>query len=648
MKKIFLIAIFSIGAGVSNCQDHYRDSLRHELTLAKPDTTRLQTFLDLMDVYTVVSPDSVLYYFPFAFNLAQKLRDKKSKSHLYFFASISYSALGNLSNAVDTDLKALHLAEQTNDLRGQAHILLALGEYYSECKNYESALTYFQRALSLYETVRAEDFVIFCTNHIASDYLQLGLLDSAEYYSQKAFRKWNDYLKGKTEIPDFIKPNLLDTRAKIESEKKDYTSAIEDLKGAISISGKMKGILIRSYLQLAKVFLMMSQIDSAASYALKSLSISDSINQYYAVADAAKLLAQIYRHKDSSQVNHYQEKALAAYDSATQQMKSNSVTNLVGFDEQQQKYELKAATDAYQSKIRQYALLSGLAVLLLIAFILFRNNDQKRKTNKVLKQTLLDLKSTQTQLIQNEKMASLGELTAGIAHEIQNPLNFVNNFSEVNQEMIDELKNELATGNLQLANEIADDIKANEEKINHHGKRADAIVKSMLQHSRQSSGKKEPTDINALCDEYLRLSYHGLRAKDKSFNAEIKTDFAPSIGKINVVAQDIGRVLLNLFNNAFYAVNKRQETQGQEYEPSVSVATKKTGNSVIITVCDNGGGIPDSIKEKIFQPFFTTKPTGSGTGLGLSLSYDIVKAHGAAIKVRKGRSLLFNYQLYEK
>jgi signal transduction histidine kinase len=258
--------------------------------------------------------------------------------------------------------------------------------------------------------------------------------------------------------------------------------------------------------------------------------------------------------------------------------------------------------------------------------------EVKRQTAEI-RHTLDNLKATQKQLIQSEKMASLGELTAGIAHEIQNPLNFVNNFSEVNSEMIDELKNELATGNLQLANEIADDIKSNEEKINHHGKRADAIVKSMLEHSRTSSGNKEPTDINKLCDEYLRLSYHGLRAKDKGFNAEIKTDFDPSTGKINVVPQDIGRVLLNLINNAFYAVNEQKNKNPISYQPTVSVTTMKSENSVTITVKDNGGGIPKNIKEKIFQPFFTTKPTGSGTGLGLSLSYDIVKVHGGELKV---------------
>jgi len=259
--------------------------------------------------------------------------------------------------------------------------------------------------------------------------------------------------------------------------------------------------------------------------------------------------------------------------------------------------------------------------------------QQVTERTSALKQSLSELKSTQAQLIQQEKMASLGELTAGIAHEIQNPLNFVNNFSEVNTELIDELKNELLTDNKEEAISIADDIKDNEQKILHHGKRADAIVKGMLQHSRASSGQKEPTDINALADEYLRLSYHGFRAKDKSSNAEIKTEFDETIGKINIVPQDIGRVLFNLFNNAFYAVTDKNIQQGEGYEPTVSVSTKKVNDKVEIKVKDNGNGIPQKVLDKIFQPFFTTKPTGQGTGLGLSLSYDIVKAHGGEIKV---------------
>ena len=252
-------------------------------------------------------------------------------------------------------------------------------------------------------------------------------------------------------------------------------------------------------------------------------------------------------------------------------------------------------------------------------------------------------------------MASLGELTAGIAHEIQNPLNFVNNFSDVNAELIEELKAEALKGNQEEVIAIANDIKANEEKINHHGKRADSIVKGMLQHSRTNSGQKELTDINALADEYLRLAYHGLRAKDKSFNANFKTDFDHTVGKVNIIPQDIGRVILNLINNAFYAVDEKKKKSGDGYEPLVIVSTKTVKPplegleaKVEISVKDNGNGIPHKILDKIFQPFFTTKPTGQGTGLGLSLSYDIItKGHGGELKVetKEGEGSEFIVQL---
>ena len=268
---------------------------------------------------------------------------------------------------------------------------------------------------------------------------------------------------------------------------------------------------------------------------------------------------------------------------------------------------------------------------------------QAREIEKAYK----ELKTTQAQLIQSEKMASLGELTAGIAHEIQNPLNFVNNFSEVNSELIDEMQQELKAGNNDEAITISNNIKENQEKINHHGKRADAIVKGMLQHSRSSSGVKEPTDINALANEYLRLAYHGLRAKDKSFNATMKTHFDESIGKISIIPQDIGRVILNLITNAFYVVDEKKKEVGDNYEPTVSISSKKMGDKVEISVKDNGNGIPQNVMDKIFQPFFTTKPTGQGTGLGLSLSYDIVKAHGGELRVetKKGEGSDFIIKL---
>jgi signal transduction histidine kinase len=338
-------------------------------------------------------------------------------------------------------------------------------------------------------------------------------------------------------------------------------------------------------------------------------------------------------------------------------------------EEQERQRQAENEQIAYQNQLRQNLFLAGLGIMLLIAFLLYRNNRQKQKANVLLQQqkeeiniqkniaekTLTELKSAQAQLIQSEKMASLGELTAGIAHEIQNPLNFVNNFSEVNKEMIDEAAEEINKGNYDEVKIILNDIKDNSEKINQHGKRADSIVKGMLQHSRASSGQKELTDINKLADEYLRLSYHGMRARDKSFNAEFKTDFDESIGKINVVPQDIGRVLLNLFNNAFYAVNERAKLSSDlgAYQPTVSVCTKLISpfpgglRGAEIRVVDNGNGIPQNIVDKIFQPFFTTKPTGQGTGLGLSLAYDIIKAHGGEInvKTKEGEGSEFVIQL---
>ncbi|MFI5154426.1 MAG: sensor histidine kinase, partial [Chitinophagales bacterium] len=292
-------------------------------------------------------------------------------------------------------------------------------------------------------------------------------------------------------------------------------------------------------------------------------------------------------------------------------------------------------------------LVQNLADAFSTAYARYEDFKKLESAKQQVEKTLVDLKQTQAQLVQSEKMASLGELTAGIAHEIQNPLNFVNNFSDVSNELLEEMKTEMEKGNTGEAVAIVQNLKQNLEKILHHGQRADAIVKGMLQHSRETTGQKELIDINALADEYLRLSYQGLRAKDKSFQTSLNPDFDKSLDKINIIPQDIGRVLLNLYNNAFYAVSEKQKKEVQGYSPAVSVATKKIGDKVEISVKDNGFGIPEKVREKIFQPFFTTKPTGQGTGLGLSLSYDIIKSHGGEIKVetKEGEGAEFIVQL---
>ncbi|MGI9532679.1 sensor histidine kinase, partial [Lutimonas sp.] len=292
-------------------------------------------------------------------------------------------------------------------------------------------------------------------------------------------------------------------------------------------------------------------------------------------------------------------------------------------------------------------LVQNLAEAFSTAYSRYEDFSKLEMANKKIEKTLVDLKQAQSQLVQSEKMASLGELTAGIAHEIQNPLNFVNNFSEVSSELMEEMYEEIKNGDVEEALEIGSDIEQNLQKIHHHGKRASEIVKGMLQHSRSSSGVRELTDINALTDEYLRLAYHGLRAKDKTFNAKMESDFDPSIEKIEVIPQDFGRVILNLITNAFYAVDQKKKLVNGDFEPKVSVYTKKNKESIEIKVMDNGNGIPDNVLEKIFQPFFTTKPTGQGTGLGLSLSYDIVKAQGGELTVEtiKGEGTEFIIKL---
>jgi two-component system NtrC family sensor kinase len=388
------------------------------------------------------------------------------------------------------------------------------------------------------------------------------------------------------------------------------------------------------------VYQALNKKDSSILYAKEGLKAAKQMGKSNNISEAAKFLAQLYEDKDNKVALAYFKMAVAINDSVYSQKNMLAITDISNAEQERLK-EIEAAKLSYQNTLRQYSFLVGLGFLAIVAFLLYRNNRRKHKDNVKLQSqkeeielTLSQLKSTQAQLIQSEKMASLGELTAGIAHEIQNPLNFVNNFSEVSSEMIDEMKEELAKGDLKEAEAISDDLKLNLEKIHHHGNRASSIVKGMLEHSRTSSGEKELTDINALADEYLRLSYHGLRAKNKDFNAEMVTDFDPNLPKIEVIPHDIGRVLLNLINNAFQAVDEQSKKGIESYKPTVTVKTELTAQSqLLIAITDNGNGIPDAIKDKIFQPFFTTKDTGKGTGLGLSLAYDIVKAHGGELTV---------------
>ena len=407
----------------------------------------------------------------------------------------------------------------------------------------------------------------------------------------------------------------------------------------------------KALIGLAKTQEQQNTLQLALSHALEGLHLAETIGQAELQRDASEIVSTIYDRTgdDLNALKYY--KYYKIYSDSLKNIESERAALTFKSDYDVAKKELEFTNRSQRQQWITYSVLALLFVICIIAWMINRNRKKSNQANKILhhknevieqekmnaENALTELRQTQAQLIQSEKMASLGELTAGIAHEIQNPLNFVNNFSEVNRELINELVEEVSKGNVEEVKAIANDIKDNEEKINHHGKRADSIVKGMLQHSRQTPGTKQLTNINALCDEYLRLSYHGIRAKDSSFIATFKTSYDESIGNINIIPQDIGRVLLNLFNNAFYAVNERSQQSTVKltdvYQPIISVQTKKINNKVEIKVNDNGNGIAKNIIEKIFQPFFTTKPTGQGTGLGLSLAYDIItKQHNGTIK----------------
>jgi signal transduction histidine kinase len=406
---------------------------------------------------------------------------------------------------------------------------------------------------------------------------------------------------------------------------------------------------------MTDLYLIKGDKRTALSYALQSLQLAKQHHLKDQVAGASLKLSEIYEQEgDMASSLRYYKQHIAYRDSVNNLTTVQRMADLrTDFEVSKKQVELDLANQQKQNERNRTILLAIiLALSVIILGVLIRSNKHKQKAYKVLnlqrKKTeeqkeraegaLLDLQEAQKHLIQSAKMASLGELTAGIAHEIQNPLNFVNNFSEISVELLDELKTEaldkLPASDKAGADGILQDLSENLKKISDHGKRAGSIVKGMLQHTRVSTGKKELTDINALASEYLRLSYLGVRAKDKDFSTQLSSNLDETIGQIEVVPQDIGRVLLNLYNNAYYAVDHKKKLQNDSYEPLISVSSKRNGDSMELSVRDNGIGIPKNILDKIYQPFFTTKPTGQGTGLGLWLSYDIIEAHGGEIKVK--------------
>jgi signal transduction histidine kinase/tetratricopeptide (TPR) repeat protein len=826
MKKNILLLVLLLQVQFTNAQLTSKaiDSVKQLLSTEKEDTVQVNLLYQLARAYSTSRPDTALLIAKKGLDLSQKIHFKKGEFNCLRTTGSIFVNMGNYPKALEIYLQVLRIAGELKDDVSIGSALNSLSDVYFFQGDIKRSVDYSQRGIAIYKKLKDSSGLSVVLTNLGDTYEKNNQLDSGLYYTMRSYLIKRSLKNGSNLIGTCLNNlgNVFLKLGKADSAMMYYKLGLPYIKRDNEDNG-----LCETYLGMARIFLQKNNTDSCLYYAGLSFDIAKNAGFTDNVLKASNFLAGYYksiRNIDSAYA--YQAATIAAKDSLFSQQKANEFQSMT-YDEDMRLQQIEDAKEQARVKVKQNALIGGLITLLVIAFLLIRNNRQRKKAEidnkarelsvqkdnlqqsynnverlgeigrkitaslsvekiigtvynninslmdaavfgigiyndnlkrlefpatyedgkalpfysnsvddknrfgpvcfsdskeiiigkldeeyqdhiqevltpheggqsisiiflplivkekklgvitvqsfrenaysayhlfmlrniatytaiaienaesfETLNETVLTLKSTQSQLTQSEKMASLGELTAGIAHEIQNPLNFVNNFSEVNYELLIEMKDEMDKGNLDNAKEIANDIIKNEQKINHHGKRADAIVKGMLQHSRKSEGVAQPTDINALCDEYLRLSYHGLRAKDKEFNTTINTDFDESIGTINIIPQDIGRVFLNLYNNAFYAVNEKSKQQPGGYKPAVLVSTKKINDKVEMKVSDNGNGIPQSIAEKIFQPFFTTKPTGQGTGLGLSLSYDIIKAHGGEIKVetREGEGTTF-------
>ncbi len=585
----------------------------------------------------------------------------KGAGRIYHNTGIVYSNLGKFPEALENYFQSLSIREKLGDTLGISSSINGIGAIYFVQGKFTDALNNYLKSLQFSKQINYLSGIETATANIGEVYFRLGKYDEAQEYLLKAFKI--NQTTGNKETGAFLSSILASIYLK-QGKYEDAVTANQTSK-QLAIEIGSQEYISRSLLGVGEVNLALKNYEKAFSLTQQGINIARQIGFIELVRDGNETMSKISEAKGlGMQALYYYQQFKIYADSINNQQTEKRTANLAtDYEYTKKEIVVKAEQEKkrieFQKKTNQqrWIIFSAFAALfsaLLVAWLIYRSRQKEKKANYLLHQqnividkqknnvekALSDLKATQAQLIQSEKMASLGELTAGIAHEIQNPLNFVNNFSEVNKELLEEMKEEIDNGNTEEVKAIVNDVIYNQEKITEHGKRADAIVKGMLQHSRSSSGIKEPTDINRLADEYMRLAHHGFRAKDprdsanKSFNATMKTDFDETIGNINIIPQDIGRVILNLINNAFYVVDEKKKQNDGGYEPTVSVSTKKVNGKVEIKVADNGNGIPQRVLDKIFQPFFTTKPTGQGTGLGLSLSYDIVKAHGGEIKVK--------------
>jgi signal transduction histidine kinase len=652
MKKqtllLFLLIKSSLLFGQQNATQHQIDSLTRLLATSDVVQVKIDALFGLGQLNLFENPGKAEQYLNDGLLLTRKINDKQQIAGYLVTLGYFYGNTGQPAKGIELLHESLPFFEEIKGDKSMAYAFLA--NNYEAQGDLKNAVDFARKSYQGYEKWLKNNLPVQPMGYPAGPmrmgqlFEKTGQLDSAMHYAQQAYQR---ILEKPMDGMEFFYCQICNLLGNVYSRQNQPAEAIRYYRLAINKAIETKSLpsIHESQLGLAKFYAKTNLPDSAVFYATQAYEGAKKIKNYDFMQNAAGLLRSVYEKKGVfEKALYFNDLAVAARDSVSGADKVREVQNLTFREERRQdkmRQDAEVAQAAFINRVKVFSLLAVLAGLLLVAFILYRNNRNKQKVNAILQEqkekvehTLTQLKTTQAQLIQSEKLASLGELTAGIAHEIQNPLNFVNNFAEVSAEMLSEMEEELHKGDTDEAKAIAADLKINLEKINHHGKRAASIVKGMLEHSRTSTGKKALSDMNTLADEYLRLSYHGFLAKDRNFNALMESHFDASLPKIEVIPQDIGRVLLNLINNAFYAVNEKAKQGIEGYQPTVTVSTRKLDATIEIKVQDNGSGIPEAIKEKIFQPFFTTKPTGQGTGLGLSLAYDIVvKGHGATLEV---------------
>jgi two-component system NtrC family sensor kinase len=577
--------------------------------------------------------------------LVASMKNKNETGPLNFQLANYYRINGQNTIAIEHYLQCIDFFESINDYFMLSDVYSQMYQLYSGLEMFDRGAEAMENRVKLLEAHNLPADMFNAYNQVMWAMYDAKNYDKARYYNQ---------LKKSISTPLTAEEFVADSyslEGHIQMDEKHYEVAISLIEKALDVSIRLKRVGNDEWeaYRISTCYYNLNDYENALKYALLSqeflhvgnIRLKKRLNLTFSeIYDALGNENLAYKHlKIYKDLIKESEDIDIAYVLMKAEVRSVIESNQIEIDILEREQFIKEQQNKNQ-RLWIISIAGALLFALILSSILFRNNKNRQRANLILQQqkekvqeTLVALKATQSQLIQSEKMASLGELTAGIAHEIQNPLNFVNNFSEVSQELMKEMYEEIEKGDQREALEIGNDIEQNLEKINHHGQRASEIVKGMLQHSRSSSGIRELTDINALTDEYLRLAYHGLRAKDKMFNAKLETDFDQKLEKIEIIPQEIGRVILNLITNAFHAVDEKKKAGAENYEPTVTLSTKKYNKNLEIKVTDNGNGIPQKVLDKIFQPFFTTKPAGQGTGLGLSLSYDIVKGHGGELKV---------------